>query len=589
VKKKSNKNRDDLFRESYKSQYLVYNRKSTDEPENQKNSIQYQKSENTRFAFRENLPVAPVTIDGFCTQGIISERHSAFKEDSEILIGENGMVQYKIDRPKFHKMLDLLNRGYFKGVIVLCWDRITRNKADETIIRKLMKQGVDFRFVLASYDKTSSGALHMDIDGMFAAHHSRVTSEKVSINIRNQREKGICTYKAPIGYLNVGRMDHKPFDPIRAPIIKRIFELYATGEHTVGSITRFAQNQGLTMPPMRRRRTRNEILQEEDNDTVSEREKVENKPAISSLYQMLHNEFYTGKVRDNFGGFVASNSHEPLISEELFKRVQNILKKKKTSIHYSEVIEYPYRGMIRCYNCKRVFSPYLKKGHQYFSSRCQEGCTSTIRNFNIIEIEDLIDEGISRLRLTPQEEQELDDITTTEIAIFNTERINNLDDNERAKKKIRDNLCYMQNNKLELLQTGVYTPHSLIKHEETLQAELKELQNIEVISDEAMFETIKEARKLSELLKNLTVQDISGSFNEKQQIVRILFSELYISDNILLYKCNPAFEAFEMRLVHDSPLLSWILELSKYTSEIKKTNHAIELTINSPISLANIV
>ena len=150
VKKKSNKNRDDLFRESYKSQYLVYNRKSTDEPENQKNSIQYQKSENTRFAFRENLPVAPVTIDGFCTQGIISERHSAFKEDSEILIGENGMVQYKIDRPKFHKMLDLLNRGYFKGVIVLCWDRITRNKADETIIRKLMKQGVDFRFVLAS-------------------------------------------------------------------------------------------------------------------------------------------------------------------------------------------------------------------------------------------------------------------------------------------------------------------------------------------------------------------------------------------------------------------------------------------------------
>ncbi len=66
----------------------------------------------------------------------------------------------------------------------------------------------------------------MDIDGMFAEHHSRVTSEKVSLNIFNQREKGICTYKAPVGYLNIGRMDDKPIDTERAPLIKKFFELY---------------------------------------------------------------------------------------------------------------------------------------------------------------------------------------------------------------------------------------------------------------------------------------------------------------------------------------------------------------------------
>ena len=182
---------DNLIKEiefgKYRDTYLVYNRKSTDEPENQKNSIKYQRSENARFAMRENLKISSISIDGFCVDGVISEKHSAFKEDSKMTIGEDGIVQYTIERPKFFKMIQYLNQGYFKGVIILCWDRISRNKGDETVIRKLMKQGVDFRFVLATYDKTSSGALHMDIDGMFAEHHSRVTSEKVKLNIRNHK------------------------------------------------------------------------------------------------------------------------------------------------------------------------------------------------------------------------------------------------------------------------------------------------------------------------------------------------------------------------------------------------------------------
>src|SRR6185312_1332606 len=145
----------------WKNYYLVYNRKSTDEPENQKNSIAYQKSENTRFAFKQNLPIAKLNIEGFCTDGIISEKHSAFKEDTDMNFGDNGLVQYRIDRPKFYKLIQFLNHGYFKGVIILCWDRISRNKGDETVVRKLLKSGIDFKFVLATYDKTSSGALHM--------------------------------------------------------------------------------------------------------------------------------------------------------------------------------------------------------------------------------------------------------------------------------------------------------------------------------------------------------------------------------------------------------------------------------------------
>jgi DNA invertase Pin-like site-specific DNA recombinase len=168
----------------YRDKYLVYNRKSTDEPNNQKNSITYQKTENTRFAHRELLPIAAITLRGFCTDGVISERHSGFSEDTNIVITDDGIVHYRIERPKFQRMLQFVSQSHFKGVISLCWDRISRNKGDATLVRKLMRNGADFRFAYAKYDQTSTGALHMDIDGMFAEHHSRVTSEKVRIATR---------------------------------------------------------------------------------------------------------------------------------------------------------------------------------------------------------------------------------------------------------------------------------------------------------------------------------------------------------------------------------------------------------------------
>ena len=192
------------------------------------------------------MSLAKLTLAGFCTDGIISERHSGFKEDSEITITNEGLVQYKIERPKFQKLLMYLSRGLFKGIVCLCWDRVSRNKGDDTVIRKLMRKGIDVRFVFAKYEKTSSGALHMDIDGMFAEHHSRVTSEKVKTTTWNLRERGICTYRAPIGYLNLGKMEEKPFDPVRAPIIKRIYELYASGDWSLEDLARYAKKEGLT-------------------------------------------------------------------------------------------------------------------------------------------------------------------------------------------------------------------------------------------------------------------------------------------------------------------------------------------------------
>jgi site-specific DNA recombinase len=205
----------------YKEYYLIYSRKSTDDIDNQKNSLSYQVSEAIKFAKREHLRIAPLDVTSFCTSGIIKEKHTGFKEDNDSFnINADGTFSYKIERPKFFKLVKDLKDGYFKGVIFLCWDRASRNKNDDSILRKLMKLGVDIRFIQTQYDsKSSAGELHMDVDGMFSQHYSRVISEKVCNQNIKLREEGICTYRAPVGYINSGDPRNKPIDPVRGPIV----------------------------------------------------------------------------------------------------------------------------------------------------------------------------------------------------------------------------------------------------------------------------------------------------------------------------------------------------------------------------------
>ncbi len=543
---------EDIQNGKYQELYLIYNRKSTDDTDNQKNSIKYQKAENTRFAFREGIPIAPITLEGFATDGIISERHSGFKEDAELVFGEDNTVQYSIDRPKFYQLVMFLNRRYFKGVIFLCWDRASRNKGDDTVIRKLMKAGVDVRFAFAKYDKTSAGELHMDIDGMFAEHHSRVTREKVSITIKNSRARGLCTNKAPVGYLNQGTMEHKPIDPIRGPIIQKLFEMASTGDWSLADLARYAIEQGFTMPPVRRRRTKEEILSEEEDDIRVQIEPICRVPTFTSIHKILTNRFYTGKTFDENKNWIISNSHEPLVSDELFDLVQERLGKKNKSVHYAELLDSPLRRMVYCSVCGRTYTPYPKKGIMYYGARCSGSCPNSLKNFNFNFIDGKIGELINRLSFTAEELEEIDARASTDIALLDAKRMDKLEASERRKKKIREDLAYLNANRLTLLKTGAYTAEKLVIEENSLNLELSSLCEAEQASDISMQETVRDVVKLSELLKDVSIYYSNAKPEEKDKIIRVIFSELSLSENTFNYKCRNGFKALASRFVPSS-------------------------------------
>lgn len=539
----------DILSGKYKDRYLIYNRKSTDDGTNQKNSLSYQKTKNLEYLKEKKLKLTDLTIAGFCKDGIISEKHSAFKEDELMEVKDDGTVQFKVDRPKFHRLVSYLNKKLFKGVIFYCYDRASRNKADGAIIKKLRDGGVDLRFVMADYQKSASGDIHMDVDGMFAQHHSKITSEKVKETLREQRSVGYCTYQAPVGYLNEGNVEYKPFDPARAPIVKRMFEL-ADENWSIIDICKWAIEEGFTMPARRPRRSSEELLADEEDDNEDTREQIKGLPRKTTVQVILRNNFYIGLIKGNDGEYVKSMSHEPLISNELFESVQQKLSKKNKSKHYDKPLEWAFRKLFQCKECERSYTPYPKKGILYLGVRCKDGCKNSNKNINETFVIEKTGEIIKRLNYTEKELEELEKNAHKDIKRLEKNRLKQIESIENRKKKIRVDLEYLRSEKTTLLRTGAYSPEEYMEEVSSKERDLKSLMEEEQTSEEAMVATFNDVVRVSELLKNITTYwDFLNSY-EIDEILRIIFSELYISRETLTFNVNLGFKGFENRLNH---------------------------------------
>ena len=559
----------------HKSQYLIYKRKSTDEPDNQKNSLSYQGSEIARHAASMNLPIASVTLPGFCTNGVISEKHSAFKVSQELEIRPDGTVQYRVERPKFHKATMFLNEGYFKGIIAYSWDRLSRNGGDATIIKKLIERGVDVQFVDTTFEKNASGRVHMDVIEAFSEYHSRRTSDGVTVSTRKSRAQGKCTYTAPIGYLNQGTIDHKPLDPLRAPIIKELFELYATEEWSLETLARYANEQGCTSAPRRRKRTKAEILEDEERDQPRERPKTTRPLTKNRISEILKNPFYTGRTLGNDGTFVKSTSHEALVSDELFDRVQFVLGGNNTSVHYTDKLELPMRGMLRCAVCNRVYTPYIKKGICYFYSRCTECCKNERKNRNLEFVEGIIGDLLSTLYFTDEELTSLVGQANGEARELDARREKEAEQTRRKQSRIDAQLSYLDRDRLSLLASGAYSPDAFVEEQERLRGELAEIAEQEAVSDATMQELLAEVINLSELVKNVAAYYNFFETDDRERIARTVFSELFIADNTLDYNVRRGFEPLKTRSVLTCAPKRAFSELCKDRHHIKESIRAL--------------
>ena len=150
-----------------------------------------------------------------------------------------------------------------------------------------------------------------------------------------------------------------------------------------------------------------------------------------------------------------------------------------------------------------------------------------------------------------------------------------LEANERKKKRIREDLAYLNTNRLTLLKTGAYTPEMIVSEEARLGLELSSLEDLEKASDVAMQETVRDAVKLSELLRDVCFYYQNANPQEKEAITREIFSELTIQGETLDYKCTRGFQPLASRFVSQGGPKAWLSELIAQREYIAASIHRL--------------
>jgi DNA invertase Pin-like site-specific DNA recombinase len=197
-----------------------------------------------------------------------------------------------------------LNKGRVHFVVVFNLTRFARDKYDHFALRShLQSLGISLRSATEPIDDTSTGKLMEGVLAAFAQFDNDVRSDRTRAGMKTALELGRWVFLAPIGFLNAPRATGKSLahDPERAPLVRRAFEEYATGQFTKEQLLKQVRTWGLT----------------------NRRGKPLSSQAIGML---LRNQLYAGIVDvPEYGVRAKRGDFEPLISEERLDPGQPIL------------------------------------------------------------------------------------------------------------------------------------------------------------------------------------------------------------------------------------------------------------------------
>ncbi|MES2023121.1 MAG: recombinase family protein [Patescibacteria group bacterium] len=285
--------------------YCLYARKSTESEERQVLSIDSQIKEMLQMAEREGLEI--VTMK--------RESHSA-KETGQ--------------RPIFNEIIEELRQEKFNGILTWAPDRISRNAGDLGKIVDLMDSGKlhEIRTFGQRFTNSPSEKFLLMILGSQAKLENDNRGINVKRGLRTRAEMGLWAGMAPLGYLNQNRMDKKCqviIDPLRGPVIKRMFEKVAYEKYSG-------------------RRIYNWLKFELNFYTRG------NKPlTLSGIYRLLENPFYYGVFEKPLkSGNWYQGKHEPLITQELFEKSKAQLKRDNIQ---RENKEFAFTKLFTCGYC----------------------------------------------------------------------------------------------------------------------------------------------------------------------------------------------------------------------------------------------
>ena len=221
-------------------------------------------------------------------------------------------------------------------------DRLYRNFTDQ--VRLEEELGVRARYVLGDMPDSPQGQLLRDVQLSVAKFYLGNLQEEVKKGLAEKASQGGWTCHAPLGYLNDKETRTIYPDPLRAPLVRHAFERYATGIVSLSDLANELEAMGLSQVRSGR------------------------KVYASSLHWLLRNPAYCGIVR--YKENLYQGKHEPLISVELFEKVQKVFEPNRNG-NKEQTHLFALRDFLYCAECGCKITAEKQKGYVYY--RCTHG------------------------------------------------------------------------------------------------------------------------------------------------------------------------------------------------------------------------
>ncbi len=248
-------------------------------------------------------------------------------------------------RENFNLMIEYLKKHLdIKAILCEKTDRLSRNFRDIATLDDLINNQ-DISIVLVKENtiigrnSKSHEKFIFGIKALMAKNYIDNLSEETRKGMIEKAEQGIFPSAAPLGYKNCeaknqGKiLKYLEVDEQRAPIIQKIYRMYATGDYSLAYLTKMAYEEGL-------------------------RNKYGGKVNKSAIHKMLKNPIYYGAFI--WYGTLYQGKHTPTVSKELFNLVQETFESQNRPKQTKR--RFPYTGLMVCGKCGCAITAEIKKG-----------------------------------------------------------------------------------------------------------------------------------------------------------------------------------------------------------------------------------
>ena len=356
-----------------KAQAAIYCRLSQDDGSlGESGSIQTQKAILTQYCQEHHMEI----VDCYC---------------------DDGWSGTNFDRPAFQRMIGDIEAGRVNTVIVKDLSRFGREYAQMGLYIEHYFEEKGVRFLSLAENIDSSQGLNnlvLPFTNVINSLYARQASEKTKAAHRARAKNGMFLgSRAPYGYQkDPNDRHHLIVDPEAAEVVKEIFRMFADGIGYV-RMTKILRERNILNP---------QAYFNQNNPDYYKHSDYWRKPFdwhATSVRAILNNPVYLGKL--TFGktktkGFfdkrrvpaeesdwiVVEHTHEPLVSQELWDTVHQMMKVRRRENSSGHV--QPFAGLVKCAGCgSSLNASYDKKKGKYTGFSCwvyknygKQRCTS---------------------------------------------------------------------------------------------------------------------------------------------------------------------------------------------------------------------